>query len=135
MHIFTAQTPTMSTIKIDLNAIERLVDYKQTAVINSIFDYISSEIKKGTPVVFERKKENVVPSNIFHNEQDLSSFYDEFLEEKKPFFFAHACIKNIWASTCPNLNSFIIFRDEYSIPKVCHKKSYAGIHRSQHHQC
>ena len=87
MHIFTAQTPTMSTIKIDLNAIERLVDYKQTAVINSIFDYIASEIKRGNPVAFERKKENVVPSNIFHNEQDLTSFYDDFLEEKKPFFF------------------------------------------------
>jgi len=87
VHIFTAQTPTMSTIKIDLNAIERLVDYKQTAVINSIFDYISSEIKRGNHVAFERKMENVVPSNIFHNEQELTSFYDDFLEEKKPFFF------------------------------------------------
>ena len=63
----------MSTIKLDLNSIERLVEYKQTAVIN--------------PVLFERKQENVVPSNIFHNEQELTSFYDDFLEEKKPFFF------------------------------------------------
>ena len=77
----------MSTIKLDLNSIERLVEYKQTAVINSIFDYISSEIKRGNPVLFERKQENVVPNNIFHNEQELISFYDDFLEEKKPFFF------------------------------------------------
>jgi hypothetical protein len=28
----------------------------------------------------------VVASNIFHNEQELTSFYDHFLEEKKPFF-------------------------------------------------
>lgn len=77
----------MSTTKIDLNAIERLVEYKQTAVINSIFDYISSEIKKGNPVLFERKQEDVVPCNIFHNEKELTSFYDDLLEEKKPFFF------------------------------------------------
>lgn len=77
----------MSTIKIDLNAIERLVEYKQTAVINSIFSYISLEIKRGNPVLFERRKEDVVTSNIFHNEQELTSFYDDFLEEKKPFFF------------------------------------------------
>ena len=76
----------MSTIKFDLNSIERLVEYKQTEIINSIFDYISSEIKRGNPVLFERKKEDVVPSNIFHNEQELTSFYDDFLEEKKPFF-------------------------------------------------
>jgi hypothetical protein len=76
----------MSAIKIDLNAIERLVEYKQTAVIRSIFDYISLEIKRGNPVLFERKNEEVVASNIFHNEQELTSFYDHFLEEKKPFF-------------------------------------------------
>ena len=76
----------MATIKIDLNSIERLVEYKQTAVINSIFDYISTEIKRGNPVLFERKQEDVIPSNIFQNEQELTSFYDHFLEEKKPFF-------------------------------------------------
>ncbi len=76
----------MTSIKIDLNAIERLVEYKQTAVITSIFDYISLEIKKGNPVLFERNVENVVPSNIFHNDKELTSFYDDFLEEKKPFF-------------------------------------------------
>ena len=79
----------MRAINIDLSAIERLVEYKQTAVINSIFDYISSEIKRGNPVFFERKKENVVPSNIFHSDQELTSFYDDFLEDKKPFFLKH----------------------------------------------
>jgi hypothetical protein len=79
----------MTSIKIDLNAIERLVEYKQTAVINSIFDYISLEIKRGNPVSFQRNVENVVPSNIFHNDQELTSFYDDFLEEKKPFFLQH----------------------------------------------
>ena len=44
----------MRAINIDLSAIERLVEYKQTAVINSIFDYMSSEIKRGNPVFFER---------------------------------------------------------------------------------
>jgi hypothetical protein len=86
---FTGQTPTMTTIKIDLNSIERLVEYKQTAVINSIFDYISTEIKRGNPVLFERKQEDLVRSKIFHNDQELTSFYDHFLEEKKPFFLQH----------------------------------------------
>jgi hypothetical protein len=83
----------MTTIKIDLNSIERLVEYKQTAVINSIFDYISTEIKRGNPVLFERKQEDLVPSNIFHNDQELTSFYDHFLEEKKPFFYSN-CMGN-----------------------------------------
>ena len=87
LNIFTIQTPTMTTIKFDLNSIERLVEYKQTAVVNSIFDYISTEINRGNPILFERKQEDFEAAEVFHNNLELTSFYDRFLEEKKPFFF------------------------------------------------
>ena len=86
LNIFTIQTPTMPTIKLDLNSIERLIEYKQTAVINSIFDYISIEIKRGNSVLFERRQENFEATKVFHSDLELTSFYDRFLEEKKPFF-------------------------------------------------
>lgn len=74
----------MTYIKIDLATIELLSKNKQTSILKDIHQYITVELKKGNSIILIKNQEEPNDNIIFHNMQELISFYGLFLEKKTP---------------------------------------------------
>jgi hypothetical protein len=78
--------PKMKKIKFPLATLEAIYSYGLVEQIDSIFEFMHSEIKNGNSIVIEtnNRLSEKSSSNVFFESSELNQFQNEFIKKNSP---------------------------------------------------
>ena len=78
----------MSTYKFDMNSIEEMYSYGLFEAVDSIFKFMTKQIKRENIILLENRSEDkkLYSVEIFHDVDTLHKFYHNFMDKHKISF-------------------------------------------------